>query len=59
MVSYPVPITYDLGRLVDRVDWYLKTVYPVLMAISMGCILGVRNLAGLGTAPMPVLGAPN
>lgn len=49
----------DVGRLVDRIDWYLKTVYPALMAISVGCILGVRNLAGLGSAPMPVLGTPS
>ena len=31
---------------VNRVDGWLRAVYPVCCAVSVGCILGVRNLAG-------------
>ena len=47
------------GRHVERLDWYVKTLYPPLITISVACILGVRNLTGLGSAPMPVLGTPD
>ena len=43
----------------ERLDWYVKTLYPPLITISVACILGVRNLTGLGSAPMPVLGTPD
>ena len=33
-----------------------KLFFPILLAISIGCILGVENLAGLPNPPMPSLG---
>ena len=43
----------------ELVDWYVKTLFPVLITVSVACILGIRSLAGLGNAPMPVLGTPD
>lgn len=44
---------------IQRVNRALKFVLPVCCSITIACILGVRDLAGLGSAPMPVLGAAN
>jgi hypothetical protein len=45
--------------VVDRIDSFMRNATLALMAISIGCILGVRNLTGLGSAQMPDLGIPN
>jgi hypothetical protein len=43
---------------VKRGNEALKCVLPFCLVISIACILGVGSLAGLGSAPMPVLGSP-
>lgn len=44
---------------IQRVNRVLKFVLPLCCSITIASILGVRNLAGLGSGPMPVLGTPN
>ena len=36
-----------------------NVAYSVLMAISIGCILGLSDLAGLPNPPLPVVGIPD
>ena len=42
---------------VERVNGALKLVLPLCCAVTIACILGVRSLSGLGSAPTPVLGS--
>ena len=48
--------TAEWAEHVKLVDRFLNAAFPVLCAISVGCILGVKNLVGLGSAPMASLG---
>jgi hypothetical protein len=41
---------------VNFIDRWLNIVYPICCTISVGCILGFQDLAGLGSAPMPTIG---
>ena len=50
--------TADWAEHVKLVDRILNAAFPVLCVISVGCILGVQNLVGLGSAPMMSLGIP-
>ena len=46
----------DHVRDVNRV---LKAALPTCIAVTIACLLGVRSLAGLGSGPTQVLGAPD
>jgi hypothetical protein len=45
-------------RLVAHLNTALQLLYPPLMAISVGCILGLDNLLGLGDAAVSLPGIP-
>ena len=45
-------------RLVSSVNTALQLLYPPLMAISVGCILGLDNLQGLGDPAASLPGIP-
>jgi hypothetical protein len=45
-------------RLVSNVNTALQLLYPPLMAISVGCILGLDNLQGLGDPAASLPGIP-
>ena len=45
-----------------HVEWLnsrFNMAFSVLMAISIGCILGLSDLAGLPNPPLPVVGIPD
>lgn len=44
---------------VDFVNRVLKWALPLCCSVTIACILGVRSLSGLGSAPAPVLGSPD
>ncbi len=44
---------------VDAINCRFNLVYTVLLTISVGCILGVKGLAGLGNPTSPVIGIPD
>ena len=56
----PNPLTRarSAGRLVGRSNTALQLLYPPLMAISVGCILGLDGLMGLGDPAVLLPGTP-
>ena len=49
----------DWKTHVDFINSKFNLLFSVLMAISVGCILGVSNLMGLANPPFPVIGIPD
>jgi hypothetical protein len=47
-----------VGRLACHFNTVLQLLYPLLMAISIGCILGLDNLLGLGDPAESLPGIP-
>ena len=46
------------GRLVSRTNTALQILFPPLMAISVGCILGLEGLLGLSDPAVSLPGIP-
>jgi hypothetical protein len=44
---------------VIRVDKIVSTILPPCIVISIACILSIRDLAGLGSAALPLPGIPD
>jgi hypothetical protein len=44
---------------VIKIDRLVGQIFPMCILISIICILSVRNLAGLGNAPVPLPGLPD
>jgi hypothetical protein len=44
---------------VDVLNYRFNMLFAVLLTISVGCILGVPNLAGLPNPPLPIVGVPD
>ena len=49
----------DWKAFVDLLNRRFNLIFVILLVISVGCILGVQDLAGLPNPPVPVIGLPD